>query len=115
MISIKNRFHGTNSLNYVYRNGHTLRSKYFSLKFVRNDRRDTYRVAVVISKKVEKTAPGRNRARRRLYELIRKNGIEQVGNMDVVINVYDEKVIDAPYEELQEIIVRMIDNMKHRN
>lgn len=108
MIAAIHRFHGTNSLNYVYRNGKTLRSKYFSLKYVANSRRKVYRAAVVISKKVEKTAPGRNRIRRRLYELLRTEGAEKLGNIDIVINIYDEKVIDVPDAELRDIISRML-------
>ena len=43
----------------------------FSLKYVQNQRSTTYRAAVVVSRKVSKSAVVRNRIRRRIYEAIR--------------------------------------------
>jgi len=71
MLAYKNRFHGYNSLRYVYKHGHVVRSKYMTLKYSHNPRRTAPRVSVVVSKKVLKSAVGRNRIRRRIYEQIR--------------------------------------------
>lgn len=101
MISVRHRFHGTNSLNFVYRRGQTLRSKYFSVKYVRNDRQDSYRLAVVVSRKVAKSAVVRNRIRRRLYELFRNEIAPNIDNIDVVISVYDAQLADLPAEQLK--------------
>lgn len=103
MVKAENRFHGTNSLNFVYRNGKTVRSKYFAVKFVDNSRRDTYRVAVVVSKKISKSAPVRNRIRRRLYELVRTDVAPHIKNTDIVITVFDEEVANIPANELERV------------
>lgn len=108
MISADHRFHGRNSLNYVYRRGQTLRSKYFSAKFAVNERRDSYRAAIVVSKKVSKSAPMRNRIRRRLYELVRTEAAPRLGNVDIVITVFDEKVAEIPTSELKSVFTRMV-------
>lgn len=113
MISFAHRFHGNNALNYVYRNGRTLRSKYFSAKYIANSKRDTYRAAVVVSKKVAKRAPIRNRIRRRLYELIRQADPELLANNDIVITIFDAGVADIDHAELQEVFSRMIADIKN--
>jgi ribonuclease P protein component len=71
MIPSPFRFHGHNSLRYVYANGKAVRSQIATVKWVRNTHRSRPRVSVVVSKKVLKSAVGRNRIRRRLYEYIR--------------------------------------------
>lgn len=105
MVSSINRFHGTNSLNYVYRQGKTLRTKYFSIKYAPNSRRDTYRVAVVVSKKVSKSAPTRNQIRRRLYELVRVELGDKLSNLDLVISVFDESVAKISASELRKVFL----------
>lgn len=107
MIRKENRFSGNNSLLYVYRRGRTLRSKYFAVKFIDHNRRDAYRAAVVVSKKVSKSAPTRNRIRRRLYELVMKFE-DKLDNQDMVITVFDERVADVPFEELETAYRRII-------
>ena len=72
MLAQKNRFHGHGSLRYVYANGNAVRTQKIVVKFTRNPHRTDSRFAVVVSKKVLKSAVGRNRIRRRVYEIIRK-------------------------------------------
>jgi ribonuclease P protein component len=60
MISRAHRFHGYNSLNFVYRNGQTVRGPLFAIKYTINPKRKSYRAAVVVSKKVNKSAVARN-------------------------------------------------------
>ena len=93
MIPFNNRFHGHNSLSYVYRNGDTFRSRLFVVKITHNKHRKNTRVAVVISKKVLKSAVYRNRVRRRVYEYIR----QQLPNLN---NIYDVVVIISSGEAL---------------
>lgn len=85
MISALYRFHGHNSLRYVYANGQATRSQTVTLKSTTNERRKYSRFSVVISKKVLKGAVGRNRVRRRLYEYIRTHIDNIDGIHDVVL------------------------------
>jgi ribonuclease P protein component len=112
MVTSENRFHGTNSLNYVYRQGKTLRTKYFSIKYAPNSRRETYRIAVVVSKKVSKSAPTRNRIRRRLYELVRVELADKLSNLDLVISVFDEDVAKLSAPELRKVFLSVVKELE---
>ncbi len=104
MLKQKNRFHGHGSLRYVYKNGDIIRSRVLSTKYTKNKFRKESRFSVVISKKVMKSAVGRNRMRRRIYEVIRLSLPEITEPHDVAILVFSSEVITMPYEELSNII-----------
>ena len=114
MLKKENRFQGNNGLLFVYRRGVTYRSKYFAAKVVDRNRHETFRVAVVVSKKVSKSAPTRNRIRRRLYELFRKYQ-EKLANQDIVVTVFDEKVADLPYDELDNALRRIVEEFTKKD
>ncbi len=104
MISKKNRFHGHGSLRYVYQHGKTVRGPLCSLKYVANKRRDTYRLAVVVSKKVSKSAVVRNRIRRRLYEAVRLQAPKFNAPYDIVITVFHESLATLPADEVTKMV-----------
>lgn len=108
MIRRTHRFHGLGSLRPVYRTGRSLRSETMAIKFSLNERRRLYRLAVVVSKKVNKSAVVRNRIRRRIYEVVR--GFEGSINQpyDIVVTVFDEKVAKMSADELSETINRLL-------
>ncbi|MEI7632583.1 MAG: ribonuclease P protein component [bacterium] len=70
MISLANRFHGHNSLRIPYQKGKSVYSGNLKLIYLDGAKKN-YRVAVVVSKKVHKSAVVRNRIRRRIYEQVR--------------------------------------------
>lgn len=104
MIGKTHRFHGHNSLNYVYRQGKTVRGPLTALKYARNDRRSAYRVAVVVSRKVHKNAVVRNRIRRRLYEQIRLLSDQITEPYDIVFTVFHDTIAELPTEELSTLV-----------
>lgn len=104
MIATKHRFHGHGSLKYVYQRGQTDRGSMTALKHVYNSRRDTYRLAVVVSKKVSKSAVVRNRIRRRVYEFFRNEPALAEKTFDLVVTVFDERVADISYGELEKML-----------
>ena len=107
MISRQHRFHGYNSLNYVYRQGATVRDYYMSLRFIRNPRRSTHRVAVIVSRKVHKSAVQRNKIRRRLYEIVRLHEAAITGPFDVVVTVFSDQLAVMPAEKLSKSLVEL--------
>jgi|GEM_PF-102233 len=107
MIGRKHRFHGHNSLRYVYSNGRMVRCSLGALKYAPNPRRQTYRAAVVVSKKNNKSAVVRNRIRRRIYEVIRLNTPEGCA-LDMVFTVFSDQLADAPAETLQKTIIGLL-------
>lgn len=102
MISSLFRFHGHNSLRYVYSNGKAVRSQLFTIKYVTNSHRRHPRFSVVVSKKVIKSAVGRNRIRRRLYEYLRVNMEKLTGVYDIVIICTSAELRTLPYKEISE-------------
>ncbi len=104
MIAKLFRFHGHGSLRYVYRHGKTVRGQYSALKFVANDKRKTYRLAVVVSKKVSKSAVVRNRIRRRLYEAVRLEAPNLKRPADMVLTVFSDQLADLPASDIKKII-----------
>lgn len=100
MLSSRNRFHGHGSLRFVYANGKIVRSRFFVCKYSVNPRRTTPRVAVVVSKKIIKSAVKRNRIRRRLYEAIRTELPNVSPKSDIVFIVVSVEVLTAPSTEL---------------
>jgi ribonuclease P protein component len=102
MISSLFRFHGHNSLRYVYSNGKAVRTQLFTVKYVANSHRKNPRFSIVVSKKVIKSAVGRNRIRRRLYEYVRTHLENLSGVYDVVIICTSAELRTLPYAEISE-------------
>jgi len=101
MISNRHRFHGYNSLRVVYREGTTTRGPQFALKTRLNPKRRSYRAAVVVPRKVNKSAVARNRIRRRLYEALREMQTEITEPHDIIINVFQDEIQSEPYVQLR--------------
>lgn len=104
MLTIAHRFHGHGSLRYVYKNGQAIRSRLITIKYIRNPRRAHSRFAIVVSKKVHKSAVGRNRMRRRLYEIVRHELPNITMPHDVAVMIFSSEVINAPTDELVELM-----------
>lgn len=108
MISRNHRFHGPNALRFVYQNGRMARGPLFAVKSAVNPRRQTYRVAVVVSRKVHKSAVGRNRMRRRIYEQVRELEADILHPYDIVITVFHDTLLDTSPMELKKQIKRQL-------
>jgi len=101
MIPFKNRFHGHNSLRFLYKNGKAVRSHIATLKSIHNPNRSEPRIAVVVTKKVHKSAIGRNRIRRRIYEQARQQMPKFNQDQDIVIIVSASEIITMPAGDLE--------------
>lgn len=111
MLSKKYRFHSRGGVKYVYQHGKTVRASKISLVFVPNSRGFT-RVAVVVSKKVMKSAVGRNRIRRRIYEAVRLNFEDIPKKMDYIFVVYSKDVMGMPFYELEKMLGKLVEESK---
>lgn len=108
MISREHRFHGYNKLTTVYRKGQTSRSPLASLKYYKNPRQNTYRLAVVVSRKVHKSAVVRNRIRRRIFELYRLEAPHFVDQFDMIVTVFSEQIADMPASDLEKLVHKQL-------
>lgn len=103
MLERKHRFHGYTSLKKTYPKTKSVRGSYISLRYVVRSGGKPFRVAVVVGKKVHKSAVKRNRIRRRVFEAIRtsKNIPEST---DLIFNIYSEQVAEMEFSVLVEQI-----------
>lgn len=104
MIGLAHRFHGYNSLRNVYKRGQSIRGPLVSLRFSQRGPTSPYRAAVVVSRKVSKSAVVRNRIRRRIYEVVRHNEAGINPGTDLVFTVFDGKLAEMAAEDLQTAI-----------
>ena len=108
MISKNHRFHGYSSLNWAYKKAQKVSNSQLTLKYVVNPKRSSYRVAVVVSKKVSKSAVVRNRIRRRIYEQVRLLDGQIQNSYDLIFNVYAVDLADLPPEKLHDLIISLL-------
>ncbi len=104
MINVRHRFHGHGSLKAVYGRGQTARSPYISLKYAARRRGQPYRVAVVVSRKVHKSAVVRNRIRRRVYEVVRQADKGLLAEKDLIFTVFSEQPATIEHARLVSLI-----------
>lgn len=109
MIDKTHRFQGYGSLRFVYQRGQTVRGPFFSLKYIANRRRTVYRVSVVVSRKVHKSAVVRNRIRRRIYEIVRTQSARVNGAYDLVFIVYSDQLATLPAAQLYEAVIEKLE------
>lgn len=108
MIAQRFRFHGYGSLKFLYHHGQTYRSRSLSLRVAHNPKREHGRLAVVVTKKVQKAAPRRNRIRRRVYEIVRTNWDHIKPSHDMIISVYDPQAGSISYDDLQDSVISVL-------
>lgn len=111
MLNKKYRFHSRGGVRYVYKHGKTVRRAKMSLISCQNQRGFT-RVAVVVSKKVDKTAVGRNRIRRRVYEALRKNFELIPKKVDYIFVVYSKEIGKMRFTELEGLLGELVEESK---
>lgn len=109
MLAQQHRFHGHGSLRYIYKYGETVRGRAISLKYTQNPRRKRSRISVVVSKKVLKSAVGRNRIRRRVYEIVRE-ALPRIDENphDIAILVFSSEVLSMPHKELRTLVYQQL-------
>lgn len=107
MLAHSLRFHRRNAINYIHKNGRSVRGDKISLKHIENNR-DQSRIAVVVSKKVDKRAVVRNRIRRRIYEIVRTEWNTLLPGHDVVITVFDPSLATIPAGETRAAVIDLL-------
>lgn len=107
MLQQFNRFHGHGSLRFVYKNGQAARSSLATVKYITNPYRRHSRFAVVVSKKVLKSAVSRNRIRRRVYEIIRLELPRLKSNQDIAVIIFSPEVLIMPHKELKQALTSL--------
>src|SRR5688572_27144465 len=105
MIPSTHRFHGRNSLRFVYRQGWQVRGDVLAVRVVRNPRRSTWRAAVVVSRKISKSAVVRNRIRRRIFEVVRTQSSRINGPYDIVFTAFSDSLATLAGDDLRRTVL----------
>ncbi len=108
MLARPHRFHGYNSLRSVYGRGQNVRGPLMNLKFARRDPGRPYRVAVVVSRKVHKSAVKRNRIRRRVYECVRRTPHNIPSGTDLIFTVFSDQITELEAAKLQKLVDNLL-------
>ena len=108
MLQRRFRFRGRSSLRFVYQRGKTYRVDGLSLRAVCNSRLSHNRAAIVVAKKSIKSAPKRNKMRRRLYEILRRHWSSLSVPYDLVLTVHDPSLLDTSPEELTRLLMQLL-------
>lgn len=111
MLNKQYRFHSRGGVRYVFQKGKIIRSPKLSLVFAHNPKGFT-RFAVVVSKKVLKSAVGRNFIRRRIYEAIRLNFSSFPKQRDYIIIVFSKDIANLPFKELEKALKSLVADSK---
>jgi ribonuclease P protein component len=112
MLAKLNRFHGHQSVRRAYKLGKSQRNELGSLHVYDDPKRPIVRVAVVVSKKVDKSAVVRNRIRRRIYELIRVHMLELKHPASLVFTVYQVEAATMPADKLAAEVRGLLERSK---
>lgn len=108
MLGRLHRFHGHNTLVIVYRRGETVRGQHISLKYSRRAGDKPYRAAVVVSRKVSKSAVVRNRIRRRIFEIVREYAENIPSGTDMVFTVFSDQVAELKAGKLKQSVLQLL-------
>lgn len=104
MIPKSLRFHGHGSLRYVYKNADNFHTRLFTLKVSKHPYRSRPRMAVIVSKRVHKSAVGRNLIRRRVYEILRNELPAIQEPRDIAIIVTSGEALHASHDEMNTMV-----------
>lgn len=104
------RLRGSSSVPNVYKRGRSVRFESFGLRHTPNQQEHS-RLSVVVSKKVAKSAPKRNRIRRRVYAHFAQHWSSLAMGQDIVISVFSAETADMPASEL----ARQLEELTHRS
>ncbi len=107
MLKRSHRFHGYGSLRRTYSHGQTVRGSLISLRYGSRPAGKPYRVAVVVSRKVHKSAVVRNRIRRRVYEWMRQSETVPLAT-DLIFTVFSDQVATLGAEQLNSLLSELL-------
>lgn len=108
MLSHRNRFHGHGSLRYLYNKGTKARSRELGLYYIENTNRVHSRFAIVVSKKIHKSAVKRNRIRRRIYEIVRLELDSIKKPYDFIITIFTPDLLELEPSQLKKLVTDLL-------
>lgn len=112
MLARLNRFHGHQSVRRIYKQGRAQRNGLGSVHAYSDPNNPVSKAAVVVSKKVHKSAVVRNRIRRRVYELVRAHMSDFNRPTQLVFTVFQVEAATMPADELADEVKDLLKRSK---
>lgn len=106
MLQKRNRLASERDFNRIFKKGKTTNGNALSVRAVRNNLPES-RVAFVVSTKVSKRAVIRNKLKRRLREIVRKQATELLPGLDIVV-MTKVQTLALSSAELQQSMVELL-------
>ncbi len=100
MFAKKYRVTSIKDFNKIFRNGKSFYDDFFMIKALKNDL-ELNRFAVVVSKKVSLKAVERNKIKRKLREVLKKNIDLFPENCDAIVYA-NKSILNKPFNEIEE-------------
>ncbi|MFA5714166.1 MAG: ribonuclease P protein component [Candidatus Paceibacterota bacterium] len=110
MLPKENRLKRKKEFEAVFKEGKTLKGNYVFLKYSKEEDEKT-KIGFVVSKKVSKLAVIRNKAKRRMREIVRLRKKEIKDGMRIII-IALSPIKDAGYEEIEKDIANLLEKIK---
>ncbi|QQS20192.1 ribonuclease P protein component [Candidatus Saccharibacteria bacterium] len=107
MLASNHRFRGSRDIQRLYKHGAGSRTRLLGLRY-RTETDQLFRAAVVVSKKVHKSAVVRNRIRRRLYELLRTDYGVHLKGVELLITVFDASLATMSAKSLKRELANLL-------
>lgn len=102
------RFHGHQAVRRGYKQGRSVRGALGSLHVNNDLNKPSFKVAVVVSKKVHKSAVVRNRIRRRIYEVVRNEQVKISKPAELIFTVYQVEAATMPSDQLTKEVQELL-------
>jgi len=114
MLAKINRYHDRREPRIVLKYGRQAQCGPFKVVALAGRHRGPFRAAVVVGTKVAKSAPARNRIRRRIYEALRLCEPSVRDDFSLVVVVHDPKTGTMAIGELQKALAAGLDHCQVR-
>lgn len=110
MLAKENRLKKKKDFELVFKNGRILKSKNVFLKYLSSEVKER-KVGFIVSKKVSKKAVERNKIKRRLREIIRKNKKSIKENISIII-IALPSLKNVSFKEMEIEVKNILDLIK---
>lgn len=110
MLKKENRINRNKDFDRIFKTGQSFYGRILGIKAVKNES-ELNRFGIIISTKVSKKAVIRNRFKRQLREIIKKEMINLKKGYDLVIIVFP-LILDKNYQELEDLVKNGLKRLK---
>ena len=110
MLKKENRISKNKDFDRIFKTGQSFYGRILAIKAVKNDL-DLNRLGLMVSTKVSKKAVVRNRFKRQLREIVKKELPQIKPSHDLVIIVFPQ-ILDKNFQEIEELVKNGLKKLK---